>query len=166
MPKLKIRFVYMTGLRRNLFRHVRLSGSWDGEGRYSSNWSTVPMQAFKAEDGCPAYAATVELDDTQKGSAFQWGVLLDGPAGRNLSGILTEVSDPRSRERYRTFILAQDGQQGSLFSSINLTCTASPGTMAACATARTSTAADRLAGVRWSPKASRTTAAVTIWMAR
>jgi 1,4-alpha-glucan branching enzyme len=109
-PKLKIRFVYMTGLRRNLFRNVRLSGSWDNEGRSSSHWSTVPMLAFQAEDGCPAYAATVELDDTEKGSAFRWGVLVDGPAGANLWGILTEAEDPLSRERQRTFILTEDGQ--------------------------------------------------------
>src|SRR5262245_60725180 len=115
MPKLTIRFVYLTGLRRNLFRNVRLSGSWDAEGRSSPLFSTVPMKAFMAEDGCPAFSATVEFDDDQKDVVFRWGVLVDGPAGPNLWGILTEVPDPLSRDRHRTFILAEDGQEERYF---------------------------------------------------
>jgi 1,4-alpha-glucan branching enzyme len=100
-----VEFVYLTGLRREAFRNVRLTGSWDDAGRYSDQWSTVPMQSITAEDGCPAYRASVELDESQSGWSFHWGVLVDGPDGSQKWGVTTEVGDARSSDRSRSFTL-------------------------------------------------------------
>lgn len=40
----KVEFQFITGLRRAIFRNARLLGSWYGSGRYSDNWTEVPMQ--------------------------------------------------------------------------------------------------------------------------
>jgi len=97
-----VRFVYLTGLKRPLFRNARLSGSWNG-------WTETPMAEIVADDGCPAFAATVEFDDAQAGQRFQWGVRHDGPSGANGWGISTEVPDPDSPQRYREFDLPGPG---------------------------------------------------------
>ena len=62
------------------------------------------MTSGRAEDGCPCFTATVELDDSGVGMAFRWGVTVDGPEGANVWGIPTEVNDMNSTERYREFI--------------------------------------------------------------
>lgn len=100
-----IQFTYLTGLRRNIFRNVRLTGSWDENGRYSNQWPIIPMQQTTSEDGCPCFTATVQLDDSQIGWLFRWSVILDSPAGENLGGIATEINDSNSSDRYRTFYL-------------------------------------------------------------
>ena len=74
MAKIPVEFVYFTGLKREVFRDVRLTGSWDREGRYSNDWSTTPMQKFTGEDDCPCYRAQIELDESQVGWTFHWGV--------------------------------------------------------------------------------------------
>jgi 1,4-alpha-glucan branching enzyme len=99
-----VRFVYLTGLKRPLFRNARLSGSWNG-------WTETPMVEIVADDGCPAFAATVEFDDAQAGQRFQWGVRHDGPSGANGWGISTEVPDPDSPQRYREFDLSVPGPE-------------------------------------------------------
>lgn len=104
MP-IPIQFTYLTGLRRNIFRNVRLTGSWDANGRYSEQWATMPMQQTTSEDGCPCFTATVELDDSQVGWLFRWSVILDSPAGENLGGIATEINESNSSDRYRSFTL-------------------------------------------------------------
>ena len=101
-------FTFYTGIRQNVLSNVRLSGSWDTNGNYSTNWSTVPMIAIVGSDGCAAFQAVVNLDSSQVGAQFTWGVTLDGPAGPNVWGIPTEVGDPNSVQRYRTFQLAGD----------------------------------------------------------
>jgi 1,4-alpha-glucan branching enzyme len=105
MAKIPVHFVYQTGLDRAIFRNVKLVGSWDGRGVYSSQWSSVPMHDAKGDDGCPAFTAAVAFDDSQLGYAFRWGVVLDSPAGANLWGIATEVNDPNSSDRVRIFRL-------------------------------------------------------------
>jgi 1,4-alpha-glucan branching enzyme len=107
---ISVDFEYLTGLRREHFRAARLSGSWNEEGFASDQWTTVPMQPFTGADGCPAFRATVQLDDSQIGQRFRWGVFVDTPQQNNVWGIATEVNDSFSRERYRTFLLQQDGQ--------------------------------------------------------
>jgi 1,4-alpha-glucan branching enzyme len=64
------------------------------------------MAAITGVDGCPAFQASVNLDPSQVGTTFNWGVTLDGPAGPNNWGIPIEVGDPNSTQRYRTFPLA------------------------------------------------------------
>lgn len=105
-----VTFEFLTGLRTRLFDNVRLMGSWDASGRYSQSWSTTPMSEFTAEDGCPAWRATVAFDAAQSGWTFQWGVVLDGILRNNVWGIATEVADASSTAQHRQFNLAGDGQ--------------------------------------------------------
>jgi 1,4-alpha-glucan branching enzyme len=109
MAKLALHFRYVTGLKRNIFRNARLVGSWGSTGRYSETWSETPMTPGTAEDGCPCFTATVELDDSEVGKRFRWGVRLDGPPGSHIWGIPTEVNDGNSSERYREFELRPAG---------------------------------------------------------
>jgi 1,4-alpha-glucan branching enzyme len=109
-----VQFTYLTGLSRSIFSNVSLTGSWDANGRYSPTWTTVPMQSIVAEDGCPAFRATVTFDDTQIDREFQWGVRLDAPAGSNVWGILTEENSTNSTARDRRFILQNLGNQPQL----------------------------------------------------
>ena len=100
-----VHFVFNTGINQKVFSNVRLSGSWDADGNPSTSWSTVAMEEFTGLDGCPAFQATVELNSAQAGQQFQWGVVLDAPQGANIWGIMTEVPDPNSSDRYRVFTL-------------------------------------------------------------
>jgi 1,4-alpha-glucan branching enzyme len=103
--KVRVQFVYLTGLKRDIFQNVRLKGSWDGDGRYSDDWSTTPMEPIVGEDGCPAFRATVEFDPAQVDWNFHWGVIVDAPSGKDQWGITTEINDQNSTERYRTLTL-------------------------------------------------------------
>ncbi|MDB4902233.1 MAG: 1,4-alpha-glucan branching enzyme [Mucilaginibacter sp.] len=58
----KVTFTYLTGIKKALFRNVNLQGSWDTNGNYSAQWTSVPMKAITGEDGCPAFQAIVTLD--------------------------------------------------------------------------------------------------------
>jgi 1,4-alpha-glucan branching enzyme len=51
-----VRFQYITGIARPLFRNARLCGSWNA-------WADIPMREVLAEDGCPAFETETELDD-------------------------------------------------------------------------------------------------------
>ena len=84
MAMLAVRFRYLTGFKRELFSNARLVGSWDGSGRFSAVWSETPMTPGRAEDGCPCFVATVNLDAGEVGKRFRWGVRLDGPSGPNI----------------------------------------------------------------------------------
>src|SRR4051794_37995021 len=109
----EVTFAYFTGLRRPLFQNARLSGSWDTSGREAERWTIVPMEEFTAEDGCPAFRATVTLDDSQVGRAFRWGVVVDTEHRVDVWGISTEVNDITSfgrLQRYRGFTLQTGGQ--------------------------------------------------------
>ncbi len=73
MALIPVHFEYPTGLKPPLFTNARLGGTWGSSGRHDEDWSFIPMQPFTADDGCPAFRATVELDDSQIGQAFRWG---------------------------------------------------------------------------------------------
>ena len=105
MATITVQFIYFTGFRRAIFNNPRLIGSWDENGRYSQQWRSHQMQQIMGEDGCPCFETTVELDDSQIGWLFRWGVMLDSPAGNNLWGIPTEINDRNSSDRYRSFTL-------------------------------------------------------------
>jgi len=107
MSTIPVRFTYFTGLKRNIFDNVRLIGSWDQTGRYSDQWTVIPMQPIIAEDGCPDFTATVAFDISQTGYLFRWGVILDSPQGRDIWGIPTEIGDRNSSDRHRSFTLRQ-----------------------------------------------------------
>lgn len=107
---MRVRFEFRTGIRRSIFRHLRLMGSWDGAGRHSDTWSTQELQPFTAEDGCPAWWGEVELADSERGKAFAWGVVLDSPHRANIWGIPTESGATEGDTRHREFTLLRDGQ--------------------------------------------------------
>jgi 1,4-alpha-glucan branching enzyme len=100
-----VEFQFITGLKRAIFRNSRLRGSWDGNGRYSDDWTESPMQEEVGEDGCPIFKASISLDLTDQDKTFKWGAILDGPQGSNFWGIPTEVQDVNSVERHRQFRL-------------------------------------------------------------
>lgn len=104
-----VEFQFITGLKRAIFRNSRLRGSWDGNGRYSDDWTESPMQEEVGEDGCPIFKASISLDLADQDKTFQWGVVLDGPQGSNFWGIPTEVPDVTSVERHRLFRLIGGG---------------------------------------------------------
>ncbi len=110
MALIPVHFEYLTGLRRPLLVGARLSGNWNAQGMAADQWSSVPMQAFTADDGCPAFRATVQFDDSQIGRAFQWGVSVSTRDNPDVWGIPTEVSDAASTVRNRSFTLAGAGQ--------------------------------------------------------
>jgi 1,4-alpha-glucan branching enzyme len=105
MPTQKVEFQFITGLKRAIFRNARLRGSWDENGRYSENWTEVPMREEVGQDGCPIFTALITLDLADQDKLFKWGVVLDGPQGTNFWGIPTEVHDVNSVERHRQFQL-------------------------------------------------------------
>src|SRR5262245_18030883 len=100
-----VEFQYFTGLTRRIFRNARLRGSWNAAGRFSDDWTEVPMQEAVGDDGCPMFRASVTLDLADQQRMFRWGVALDGPQGNNLWGIPTEVRDVNSTARFRQFRL-------------------------------------------------------------
>jgi 1,4-alpha-glucan branching enzyme len=102
----KVEFQFITGLKRQIFRNARLSGSWDANGTYSTTWTEWPMQQGVGIDGCPCFTAIVPLNSGNPGQLFTWGVILDGPQGANFWGIPTETHNDSSVERYRQFTLA------------------------------------------------------------
>jgi 1,4-alpha-glucan branching enzyme len=103
-----VRFTYLTGLVPHILRNARLRGSWDATGRYADHWTESPMEEIVAEDGCPAFTATVALDEGDVGRTFRWGVVFDGPAGANVWGITTETRHTGEQRRYREFELTPD----------------------------------------------------------
>jgi len=101
-----VEFTFHVGLTRGAFRNPRLSGSWDASGRYSDQWTELPMEGSPDETGCDAFTASVALDATGVGTVFSWGVIADLPGAPNTWAIATEVPDPSSSQRYRSFTLA------------------------------------------------------------
>lgn len=110
MALISIRFEYLTGLRQPFVVNARLTGNWNAQGVRSEQWSSTPMEAFTAEDGCPAFRATIHLDDSQTGQTFRWGVRVDTSQQSDVWGIPSEIAQSASRERYRTFDLQAGGQ--------------------------------------------------------
>jgi 1,4-alpha-glucan branching enzyme len=96
-----VRFTYLTGIKRRIFGRPRLSGSWDG-------WTDRPMTEIVAEDGCPAFTASVDFPDADAGRTFSWGVRLDGNVP-NAWAINMEVQDPASPDRHAEVTLPAAG---------------------------------------------------------
>ncbi|HET6334799.1 MAG TPA: hypothetical protein VFG30_16360, partial [Polyangiales bacterium] len=100
-----MKFIYDTGLRRKLFRNVRLIGSWDSSGLYSDNWTECPMEETVGPDGANVFEADVTLQTSEVGKDFSWRVLLDGPLGLDRDGIVTEQPGLRHDSLYVKFKL-------------------------------------------------------------
>jgi 1,4-alpha-glucan branching enzyme len=110
MALIPVHFEYITGLRHRFLIGARLTGGWNGQGHRSDQWTSIPMTEFTAEDDCPAFRATVNLDDSQIGQTFRWGVDVDTEQRPNVWGIPTEVNDAASTERSRSFTLRSADQ--------------------------------------------------------
>lgn len=103
---LLVRFTYYTGLVEAGFRRAWLSGSWDGEGRYSNLWSEREMSVFDpSPDHAQAFRLTASLDQEQEGWIFHWGVSVEDATGRRRWAIVEEINDIGSRELYCRFRL-------------------------------------------------------------
>jgi len=105
MAAVPVEFTYYTGLAREIFHGARLAGSWDATGLLADVWTERPMAAVRTEDGGRGFRTTVMFDDSQIGATFQWGVVLNAPAGANRWAIVAEVNDQHSTARHRTFVL-------------------------------------------------------------
>ena len=64
-----MKFVYDTGIRRKLFHNVRLWGSWDSSGRYSDEWTEVPMKERLCGDGGIVFESEVSLHASEVGKS-------------------------------------------------------------------------------------------------
>jgi 1,4-alpha-glucan branching enzyme len=111
MAQIPVNFTFHSGVKRPLFRNVRLSGSWDATGRFSNQWTEVPMVASQDETGCDPFEAKVSFDAAQTGTVFQWGVIADVVGTPNTWAVTTEVPDENSNLRYRSFTLAASETQ-------------------------------------------------------
>src|SRR5262245_41404986 len=107
---IEVQFEYVTGIKSRVFSNPRLRGSWNQQGRKSDEWCTLVMTEITGEDGCPTFVATVQFDPAEAGGHFRWGVVLDGPQGKDQWAIPTEVGDADSTERTRSFVLRVAGQ--------------------------------------------------------
>jgi 1,4-alpha-glucan branching enzyme len=100
-----VRFLYLTGIKRRLFRAARLSGSWN-------DWLEIPMEEITGDDGCPAFRAVMRFEDARAGERFRWGVRVAGAQSANVWAINLEVPDPTVSERHRSFALpGPDGER-------------------------------------------------------
>jgi 1,4-alpha-glucan branching enzyme len=98
-----VRFTYLTGLKRNIFRNAQLAGSWN-------HWARTPMTPVTGDDGCPAFTATLTFPDYRAGENHHWGVQFDGPGGSNTWGISLEVNDAEAQDRTRRVSFPAAGQ--------------------------------------------------------
>src|SRR5271163_3353573 len=106
MGNITVNFTFHSGVKRELFRNVRVSGSWDVNGQFSNQWTEAPMAALPDETGCDAFSASVSFDAAQAGTIFNWGVIADIAGEPNSWVVVTEVPDVNSNQRYRSFALA------------------------------------------------------------
>jgi 1,4-alpha-glucan branching enzyme len=109
MGQTVISFTFHSGVKRQLFQNVRLSGSWNSEGFFASQWTQAPMAGGPDETGCDAFRVSVAFDSSQVGREFQWGLVGDLPGAPDSWLIVTEVSDPNSNQRVRSFSLSASG---------------------------------------------------------
>jgi 1,4-alpha-glucan branching enzyme len=109
VPTTTVQFVYVTGIKRNLFAgsQVRLFGDWNSAGFQTSDFhdigSMTPVGPGTSEDGCTRYVASVRLDTTQAGRTFRWGVSAVRTDGHTVWAIPTEVKRRDSREQVLAF---------------------------------------------------------------
>jgi 1,4-alpha-glucan branching enzyme len=111
MANIEVSFMFHAGVKRHLFRNVRLSGSWDANGRFSNQWSQQSMTASDDGTGCDAFVASISFDASQAGTSFQWGVVADIAGAPNTWVVVTEVPDENLYQRFRSFILAANQTQ-------------------------------------------------------
>lgn len=105
MAKQSIRFAYYPGVYGDAFPFVsaQLGGSWNPHGIFSYNWTFQNMEKVLSEDGGYRYETNVELDDSQTGLTFYWGVQFTN--GNVIKwAIPTEINSYNSVEQFRSFV--------------------------------------------------------------
>ena len=105
MSSAVVTFLFRAGLKRCPFSRVRLVGNWGPDG----GWTQTAMSAVDAS----AFALDVSFPEEDVGKSWQWGIMLDGPAGSDLWAIAAEVDDAGSSSRLRSFVLAAGAQAQS-----------------------------------------------------
>jgi 1,4-alpha-glucan branching enzyme len=103
-----MKFVYDTGLKRRIFKNVRLQGTWDAAGRSSESWSETPMRESMSREGAVVFEAEVPIAASEVGKTFRWAVRLDGPLGLDRQGIVTEHEGAAHDALYRSFVLTDE----------------------------------------------------------
>ncbi len=94
----EVEFLYIPGLSSNVFRNVRLTGSWNADGIPAPSWTRRPMTEFTHDDGCSAFRCAVSFPEIATGTAITWGVLLDAPGRPDSWGITQENEIDGRRE--------------------------------------------------------------------
>jgi 1,4-alpha-glucan branching enzyme len=112
MSTIPVQFTYLTGIRPELFTAARLKGSWDAQGRRTTQWSSEDMDAVRGWDGCPAFTRTVHLDPSN-GADFEWGVELTLGDGQVRWGVMRELPIPDSGRRVCTLRLESPAAGGA-----------------------------------------------------
>ena len=64
--------------------------------------------------GCAAFSVAVTFPDSAVGTTFRWGVSVDGPAGRGVWAIPTEVRRADRFEQFATAAATEAIQQSGL----------------------------------------------------
>ncbi len=106
MPVFKVRFVYYTGIKRDIFDYAILKGNWDFRGVLTTGtWSEVPMEKRLGTDGCPIFTADLIFEACDEKTIFHWGVDLQLLSGSRKWGIFSENGDSENHQRYLTFYL-------------------------------------------------------------
>lgn len=100
-----VKFSFRSGLRRSVFKNVKLWGSWSLKGQYSDTWTSVPMLMQATDDGCESFSAEVQFDQSQIGWTFHWSVSADTDSQSEINIVMTEVHDGKSMDRRLSFEL-------------------------------------------------------------
>jgi hypothetical protein len=85
-PRQTVKFVYDPDGRETI-KSARLIGSWDQSGGFSESWEQSAVTMKKTRDS--TFVAEVPLDPSHSGQ-WQWGVMADGPAGKDRWAIVDE----------------------------------------------------------------------------
>ncbi len=84
--KRKVTLVYDPDGRSSI-TSARAIGSWNKEGQFQDSWDQSALPMTRQDDG--TFAADLYLDPTHKGE-WRWGVMADGPSGKDRWAVLEE----------------------------------------------------------------------------
>ncbi|RCS42043.1 alpha-amylase [Bremerella cremea] len=99
-----VTFIYYFGVSGDPFPdfNATLEGSWNAVGEYSDDWSVSAMEKIESEDGGYCFKGAVQLDDSQTGQVFKWGVRFHR-GETSTWAIPQEIKSHESRARFRSF---------------------------------------------------------------
>lgn len=85
--KRTVTFTYDAGPHSEL-TDVKLKGSWDASGKFSTGWDMGSIDMKPVGDG--KWQATVDIQDDGTAHNWEWGVTVDGPAGNDQWAVMGE----------------------------------------------------------------------------